>query len=97
MVGAEPPQVPKPPTLSTATALHVAVGLSTTFPLMCVIGTERVLVTPVVAAMANGASAPRIPGAGAAAATAAVLKLHTKSQPIGVPAALVTVRRIVAV
>ena len=52
MTGGEPPQRPKPPTLSTPTALQVAVGFRTTLPLMRVIGTVRVLVTPSVAAIA---------------------------------------------
>jgi hypothetical protein len=94
IVGVEPllPQRPKPPAASTATALHVApaIGSSTTFPLIVVIGRVVVLVTPAVAAIPNGAANPRFTGARPVAAGVTVLKFHAKLQATGVPVALVT-------
>src|SRR3979411_623583 len=60
IVGGEPPQRPKPPAPSSATALHVAPGSRITLPLMCVRGAVGVLVVPVVAAIPKAAAAPRL-------------------------------------
>src|SRR5579872_3510792 len=57
-VGAAPPQMPKPPALSTGTALQVASGSSTTSPLIRVMGAVGVLVIPAVAAIANDVAVP---------------------------------------
>src|ERR1039458_4610762 len=60
MVGGMPAQRPNPPALSTVTALQVWSGVNTTSPLIWVIGAVMVLVTPAVAAMANGFASPRL-------------------------------------
>jgi hypothetical protein len=88
--GGEPPQRPKPPAASTTTVLQVVVGSSTTFPLIVVLGSVGVLVTPAVAAIPNGAANPRFTGARPVVAGVTVLKFHAKVQAIAVPVALVT-------
>ena len=66
IAGGDPAQSPKPPVASIGTELHMApvTGCRTTFPLIVVIGTVGVLVTPALAAIAKGAANPRLGGSG---------------------------------
>jgi hypothetical protein len=93
-----PPQAPKSPRPPTVTALHVAVGSSTTFPLIRVVGAVLVSVTPAVAAIPNVEADPRFTdGADGAHIVEPTVKFHTTSAASGVPFVSVAAVVIVAV